>query len=288
MSGLLGVPLEVLLQITSYLTTPEYGNLRITCRQVEALLFGAFAREFFSKRQFALIEFSLQALVNIAKSRFGSSLTHLIIHVEHPYTQFGNPTDSSPFRLRAIKENRLRIERFNHMQFTTTGLDAEMLTEAITRLPNLETIGMRDFNSGSRHRDNTSWASYGCPTFLKEAGPLALPGDDHFRSCGPEYTSHVFLTILRAIGNAALDGLIAKARLPYIHVEGDNGEIIPASGYFLSRFLARASSLEHLRLNFQKYEQSATEKVLLWLAGARVNAIGSSASSNVRSLGECR
>ncbi|KAJ8131200.1 hypothetical protein O1611_g2428 [Lasiodiplodia mahajangana] len=214
------------------------------------------------------------------------------------------------------------------MQFITTGLDAELLTDAIKHLPNLETIGMRDFHSRSRNRDNSAWASYGCPTFSKEAGPLVVPtiGIISRQDRGSEYTSHVFLTILRAIGNAALcgaspnvtrievllhtcefpdysfkipdrfdaaislalsklkaillDGLVGEIDSSYLVVKGDDGNGIPGWGYFLSRFLARASSLEHLRLNFQKYDQSATEKVLSWLAGAKVNFIESSTSAN--------
>ncbi|KAI0447053.1 hypothetical protein F4803DRAFT_500890 [Xylaria telfairii] len=211
MADLLNIPLEVLLQIASYLTTPEYGHLRRTSKQLEALLFGAFAREFFSKRQFALIEFSIQALVDIAKSRLGPSLTHLIIHVEHPFPHYP-PT--AP-REKAVLENRHRIECLNHMDFINTGADVEMLSEAIKHLPNLETIGIRDFYSRNRSRDNTVWHSYGCPTYLKRTGhDLVLPsmyrgyiGTLH-RST--EYISHIFLTILRAIGNVEMSGQSSK------------------------------------------------------------------------------
>ncbi|KAJ8110096.1 hypothetical protein ONZ43_g5964 [Nemania bipapillata] len=205
MPHLLNIPLEVLLQITSYLTTPEYGYLRETCKQLEALLFRAFAREFFSKRQFALMEFSIQALVDIAKSRFGPTLTHLIIHLEHPYAA-QRRSQRPPISLHASvhTNHTLYLEEYlNHVEFVTTGLDAEILSEAIKHLPNLETIGMRDFRSGSRHRDNTVWNSYGCPTFVAKTGcGLELPVTGT-RDRGHEYISHVFLTILRAIGTAA-------------------------------------------------------------------------------------
>ncbi|KAI0489852.1 hypothetical protein F4859DRAFT_462595 [Xylaria cf. heliscus] len=214
MAGLLHVPLEVLLQITSYLTTPEYGRLRRTCKQIEALLFGAFAREFFSKRQFALIEFSIQALVDIAKSRLGPSLTHLIIHVEHPFLHYSANTAVPP-REEAVRENRYRAECINHMEFITTGLDVDMLSDAIKHLPNLETVGIRDFYSRNRGRDNTFWYSYGCPTFIKQTcHPLTLPntagGYIGARHRGTEYIGHIFLTILRAIGNAEASGQSSK------------------------------------------------------------------------------
>ncbi|KAI1133641.1 hypothetical protein F5Y10DRAFT_228248 [Nemania abortiva] len=319
MAGLLDVPLEMLLQITSYLTTSEYGNLRRTCKRLEVMLFGDFAKEFFSKRQFALTEFSIQALVDIAKSRLGPSLTHLIIHLEHPYQERqSNPVPPPvPFSEIERKENCFLIECINHYQFITTGLDAEMLTDAVKHLPNLETIGMRDFNSKNRNRDNTEWHSYGCPTLMENIHfpSLSLPEKGHLKGRGPEYTSHVFLTILRAIGNAALsgsnlkitrfevllhtcilpdysfriprhfeavvslalsrlttlllDGLTEQVLWSELMVRGDDGNAIIAAGYFLSRFLARTPGLEHLRLNFQTYKRSSTERFLTWLAGAR-------------------
>jgi hypothetical protein len=48
---------------------------------------------------------------------------------------------------------------------------------------------------------------------------------------------------------------------------GDPAAPQRATGYFLSRFLIKAPALEHLRLNFQTWEMTSTEKLLLWLAG---------------------
>ncbi|KAI0811627.1 hypothetical protein GGR55DRAFT_677845 [Xylaria sp. FL0064] len=319
MANLLNIPLEVLLQITSHLTTPEYGYLRRTCKQIEALLFGAFAKEFFSKRQFALIEFSIQALVDIAKSRLGPSLTHLIIHLEHPdYHASSGGGDDDAY----VRYNQYHAESVNHWEFITTGLDVEMLSEAIRHLPNLETIGMRDFHSKSRRRDGTAWNSYGCPTLrAKTRINLVLPTRSlretglFRRSESSEYTSHVFLTILRVMGHAAVSGWnpkltrmevllhscglrdqsfkipdrfdaavsLALSKLTTIFldnlsqdrllfwardVDGRTGHV-EGVGYFLSRFLKKASALEHLRLNFQSYSTRASTDFLLWLGGAR-------------------
>ncbi|KAI0553375.1 hypothetical protein F4679DRAFT_468074 [Xylaria curta] len=333
MADLLNVPLEVLLQITSYLTTPEYGYLRGTCKQLEALLFGAFSREFFSKRQFALMEFSIQALVDIAKSRLGPSLTHLIIHTEHPYSPTSFPSRSPTPRERAVRDNHYRAESINHMEFITTGLDVEMLSDAIKHLPNLETVGIRDFYSRNRSRDNTVWHSYGCPTFTKRTNdPLVLPSffSSHERHRGPEYTGHIFLTLLRAIGIAEVSGWSSKvtrfevllhhsalldqafkipnrfqdevslalSKLEVIFLDGlsesaldfvvddigDTAGPIKGTGYFLSRFLAKLSALQHLRLNFHKYEDSCTERFILWLANARSDATHAMASPMKSSL----
>jgi hypothetical protein len=218
MAPLLNIPLEVLLLIASHLTTPEYGSLRATCKYIEASLFTSFSKEFFSKRQFALTEFSIQALVDIAKSRLGSSLTHLIIHLEHPQVAFVAGVNNYHLVRDAASHNQILSQSLSHSVFISTGRDFEMLSEAIRHLPNLETIGMRDFHSNSRTRDDTEWHSYGCPTFQRTTGArLALPNNQpdrelqgsYFRHS--EYTSHVFLTILRAMGSCA--GASPKAPL---------------------------------------------------------------------------
>ncbi|KAI1275252.1 hypothetical protein F5Y07DRAFT_370242 [Xylaria sp. FL0933] len=317
MANLLNIPLEVLLQITSHLTTPEYGYLRRTCKQIEALLFGAFAREFFSKRQFALLEFSIQALVDIAKSRLGPSLTHLIIHLEHP-DYHASPGGDDTY----VRWNQYHAESAKHWEFIRTGLDVEMLSEALSHLPNLETIGMRDFYSKTRRRDGTAWNSYGCPTLrAKTDMNLVIPRPDtgvFRRSDTSEYTNHVFLTILRVMGHAAVSGWnpkltrmevllhfcgmrdqsfkipdrfdtaisLALSKLTTIFLDNlsqertyfwardvdGRADPVASLGYFLSRFLTRASALDHLRLNLQSYSTRAAGDFLLWLAGARTDS----------------
>lgn len=78
---------------------------------------------------------------------------------------------------------------------------------------------------------------------------------------------------------------------PYILV-GDVGgrtDPITGSGYFLSRFLAKAPNLERLRLNFQAYDHGSTRRFLSWLADVRepptdgtASPLGSLAAANVR------
>lgn len=160
------IPLEVLLQITSNLTTPEYGNLRLTCKQLEETVFTSFAREFFTKRQFMFTEFSLQALVDISKSRLSSCLNHVIFGLERPSLRhhIQMPFGANPqlqTTLLKTKSNRSRQEYVDHMSLLSTGQDVEMLAEAFSNLSNLETVGIRDFYSRSRYRDypNIEWKS---------------------------------------------------------------------------------------------------------------------------------
>ena len=65
-ADLLRLPPELTLRISSYLTTVELGNLRLTCKDVERNLFKSFALEFFTKRQFMVEQVSLAALAGIA------------------------------------------------------------------------------------------------------------------------------------------------------------------------------------------------------------------------------
>ncbi|KAI1329798.1 hypothetical protein F5Y16DRAFT_365321 [Xylariaceae sp. FL0255] len=329
---LLGVPLEVLLQITSYLTTPEFGNFRLTCTNIEAALFRAFTIEYFTKRQFTLTEFSIQALVDIARSRLGSVLTHLIIHLEHPVTDYypGAPVlGIGGIPLRPQDQNALVEAATSHREFTCTGLDFEMLSDAMRHLPNLETIGMRDFNSNTRRRDGTSWRSYGTPTYEQRSkSTMKLPAHSVHRrgpDAGLDYVWYTFLTILRAIGQSnanpnltRLEILLHRCslqdhafKLPrhleanilsalgkfqtiyldslclnrHVRAVSANNPVFSTSHY-LSRFLAKATDVRNLRLNFQNYDYEATNDLLLWLAGA-VPVTAASQVAAADSLPDC-
>jgi len=154
---ILDVPLEVLLQITGNLTTPEYGYFRRTCKSIEASLFSSFSQEFFTKKQFMLTEFSLQTLVAISKSRFSHCLVHVIIGLEQPskghYVQYHVTSPGGTSLIDPAKHNYQILTHVNTEAFLNTGQDIELLAEAFSGLSNLLTIGMRDFNSVSRNRD---------------------------------------------------------------------------------------------------------------------------------------
>ena len=63
---LLRLPPELMLRISTFLTTVELGSFRLTCKDVERNLFKSFALEFFTKRQFMVDRVSLDALAGIA------------------------------------------------------------------------------------------------------------------------------------------------------------------------------------------------------------------------------
>ena len=104
-----------------------------------------------------LTEFSLQALVNISKSRLSASLKHVIFGLERPATRLSQIGQTIDY----VKANRAREEYIGHMSLLYTNRDVEMLTETFSNLSNLETVGIRDFYSHSRNRDypSNAWKS---------------------------------------------------------------------------------------------------------------------------------
>lgn len=108
----------------------------------------------------------------------------------------------------------MRQEYTNHINLTSFSRDLEMLAEAFSNLPNLETIGMRDFNSRTRFRDYLSgmeWRSYGANTYQRDTG-LALarasppgpfgPAQLSLDNNWPLYEARLFIGLLQALGKS--------------------------------------------------------------------------------------
>jgi hypothetical protein len=149
MASLLTLPLELLVAVSSYLTTPDLGALRLTCKQTEKSLFEWFAGEFFTKKQFMLTYKSLQAFVDISKHvSFSKKLTHVIIAT--------NAYREIPLRFRDSEQAERYVQGEQDQNvLLSTGICLEMLTEAFQNLENLHTVGIRDFSKSyiRRSRD---------------------------------------------------------------------------------------------------------------------------------------
>ncbi|KAI1412602.1 hypothetical protein F5Y13DRAFT_163069 [Hypoxylon sp. FL1857] len=164
-SNLTTLPLEILIQIASYLNTPDYQAIRLSCRGIEASLFRAFAQQYFRKIQFMRTEYSLQALVDISKSRFSSYLQHVVIT-----TQLLSPRVAPNARWRPGNiESDAGEERFNRMcddqaVLLNTGYDQHMLVEAFSNLK-LEAVGIHGQPS---HHMYHGPASYGISHIKRE------------------------------------------------------------------------------------------------------------------------
>ncbi|KAI1213980.1 uncharacterized protein F4807DRAFT_410018 [Annulohypoxylon truncatum] len=142
-ANLITMPLEVLIEITSYLDTPSYCAVRLTCRGIETALFRTFAQKYFRKIRFMRTDFSLQVLVDISKSRFSSYLQHVIISTRllSPKRGFSvrrPPTDERDNGL--IKFNQLCSDQ---MVLLETSHDQEMLVEAFRNL-NLQVVEVNE------------------------------------------------------------------------------------------------------------------------------------------------
>ncbi|KAK6064943.1 F-box domain-containing protein [Seiridium cupressi] len=241
-SRLLTMPLEILQQIARHLTTPEYGNLRLTCRHLEASVFNAFSREFFLKKQFMITHFSLQALVDISNSRLADGLRHIVIGVER-LSQRILPGNHQPDHVKRIK---YREEYIDHHALLASGHDIEMMAQAFANLKNLEIVEIRDFRSVSRFRDapDTEWKSYGTKTFEAETGvQLESPANYGSASRAEEASNHIsrlFQNMLRALGRVSVYPKRLEVNL-------------------------RRSGLDEKAFKFQKYDESAIFPVLAGL-----------------------
>ncbi|ROT39066.1 hypothetical protein SODALDRAFT_332500 [Sodiomyces alkalinus F11] len=193
------VPVELWLRISAELKTEDLNALRLTCRTIESCLFLAYAREFFSKKQFMLTEHSLQTLIDISNSRLAEHLKHVIIGLDrYSDRDFANPIQQTIYR-----------EGFQGQQaLIWSGRAAHMLTTAFRNLKPT-TIGIRDYNSdGRRSRDgsNARWASYGATTVMNQTGVnIMTDSPSRFasgRDIAPYWPSQVFSLVLTALGAA--------------------------------------------------------------------------------------
>ncbi|KAM0343031.1 hypothetical protein ACHAPU_008932 [Fusarium lateritium] len=193
------IPLEVLLRITYFLNTPELGNVRLTCRSIEQSLYTTFTNEFFTRKQFMISETSLQALIDISKSRLSSHLRKVHFGLD----RFAHALQVHGHNARTTRQTELYNGQFTLL---STGYHRNMLVEAFKNLNNLEDVVIRDFNSNRRTRDGPKkqWTSYGSTTALQQTG--SRPGLGRNIAWGPDtstaYGSTVFSSVLFALGEA--------------------------------------------------------------------------------------
>lgn len=195
--SLLGLPQELLLRVSSHLTTRELGCFRRTCKHVEASLFDSFAKGFFTKRQFMIEHVSLQALVDIANHpTLSQRLSEVIISL-HMFDELSAAESDEHGHI-------------NRALLLESGLARDMLVDAFSKLPNLRTVGLRDYNARGRDRDGEGlmgmWRSYGWSYGIKRDDhghaqwlPSVQSMTTEMRLASPETT---FGLILYALGCA--------------------------------------------------------------------------------------
>ena len=189
------LPVELLFRIVRPLSTVEFCALRLSCRAVEQGLFHIFSHEFFTRKQFMMTEFSLQALIDIARhASLSKKLEHVSIGLEY-MGRFRPRASDSPEQARAYY-----AAISDQSTIFSSGRAVEMLIEAFAHLPNLKTVSIRDHSSRTRFRDFNSgikfWNSYGFPTFIRET--------NHMRDTNRMYEWDGFETDVFSAVSAAL------------------------------------------------------------------------------------
>ncbi|KAH9869978.1 hypothetical protein J1614_006899 [Plenodomus biglobosus] len=301
MATLLTIPLELLVAVSTHLSTSDLASLRLTCKQVEKSLYEWFSDEFFTKKQFMLTYPSLKTLIDISKHvGFSKQMKHVIIAT--------NVYDAVPPRFRDEEALARYTQGYEAQKaLLSTGMDREMLTEAFQNLVNLHTVGIRDFNAPSRRRDGetASWTSWGATNIWRETGMQLSFSDrtSYGAELGGPFLARVFSMVNFALGKAgrtppALEILLRKMGLPditfalpeyllptvepvlrsytslllnislnsehmHIQIGGTMREMY--AGRSLRRFLGYTNNLTHLRLNFQKNLVANNTNFLDWL-----------------------
>ncbi|CAK7271886.1 hypothetical protein SEPCBS119000_004836 [Sporothrix epigloea] len=191
------LPVELLLRITHYLTTPELCAVRSCSRTLECALRHFFLLEFFRRKQFMFTEFSLQALLAIARHPL---LSQSLRHVSFGVEDYSLANLSSP----VTEEQAVNLMMATAQQKTllANGRALRLLAEAFSLLPNLETVQLRDFPSRTRFRDGPfeAWRSYGLCTARAQLGVesrmLLGKTDD------PDFSSRAFVLLMAALAQS--------------------------------------------------------------------------------------
>ncbi|KAK5119351.1 hypothetical protein LTR85_007707 [Meristemomyces frigidus] len=296
--GLTDLPPELILRMSSLLTTPELGTLRRASKFIEAVLFDSFAREFFGKRQFMIEHVSLQCLVDISNHpTLSARLAEVIIGLDVLQTDSDSDYSSDRSRARYIAGHASR------RVLLETGQARDMLEEAFSKLPNLRTVGLRDYAGAGRYRDGADavWRSYGWSYDYDSDGLQT----SHPRSMSLASPESAFPLILYAVGRAnarptnievflrkrskltplalnVVDGLMAPAVVPVlaglkkllltVSLSERYSYGTPSAGASndrmadvpLKRLLLHTPNLQVLRINFEN-DQPLAQDFLEWL-----------------------
>ncbi|KAL1874426.1 hypothetical protein VTK73DRAFT_303 [Phialemonium thermophilum] len=208
------LPTEILSYIASHLSTTELLSLRLANRTIEVQLFNDFAAYYFTKKQFMLTEESLQCLVDISlHPTLSTVLEHVVISLDK-YRSDGH-VRHSPTNDPAVLVARAAAYRQgarDQSVLLASGRDGQLLMRAFQNLPNLRTVGLRDYNSGTRWRDGegAQWRAYGATTVLEKTGKDLLQVDGmeyafkQYAGTGSStnFAARAFITVLQALGEA--------------------------------------------------------------------------------------
>lgn len=218
------LPRELLDGIASFLPTRDFNNLRLSCKQVENLLFPYWANCFFTIRQFMISDFSLNALLAISRHPVLSTyLSHLAIGLDDPGAE----------TVRSLEVTKLddlvsyHSERSSQQRLLYSGEAVHLLSTAFANLPNLEYVDIRNYSSPTRYRDGACWTSYGSsaysrlPQYVFTTGGGSRRASMDITRTSDDFISRVFRVIITALGQASNSHESPVRRLDLI-VKGAN------------------------------------------------------------------
>lgn len=197
---------ELLLRVTFWLETPDYCSVRLTCRAFENMLLNSFVHEFIEQKQFMVSPSSLEALVELSKSRLGVHLRRLQIGTDvlELDSSWGEARGNAEARrlvqaqkvcIRDGTHRKLLAEAFRNLSHTNGGLRGDF------------EVVVRSFNSRRRTRDAASlgrsaeWNSYGTAT-ARQLGVWVTKRTYHFDS--RITMTDVFRWVLVALSDAGV------------------------------------------------------------------------------------
>ncbi|KAH6655101.1 hypothetical protein BKA67DRAFT_559482 [Truncatella angustata] len=143
--GLSGLPVELVQQIAIHFTCQEHAAVRATCKWLDAALLESWGKKYASRMQVMRMEFSLQALVDLSKSRLSPYLKHVVISMEELPA------------IRSWHSDKLEIYAREQSRFVQAGADLEMLQKAFFNLQ-LETV---EVHSYYKYEPQAPWTTYG-------------------------------------------------------------------------------------------------------------------------------
>ncbi|KAI1461887.1 hypothetical protein F4805DRAFT_411296 [Annulohypoxylon moriforme] len=302
-ANLCTVPVEVLIEITSYLDTPSYCAFRLTCRGIEAAIFRTFAQKYFRKIRFMRTEFSLQALVDISKSRLSSYLQHVIIS-----TRLLCPKRSFNARRPPVDERDNKLVKFNQLcseqlVLLDTSHDQEMLAEAFRNL-NLQEIEISEHTP--TFFPSLTPVTYGMSYLLRETSVDIKLDDVSSHSSQRRQNSSCIQNVLFALGKSGsrpkrfvIEIYHSKFNDDTIHIPSFMNKVVspvlssleaieirvgsrstasipdrltqPTSDqldtYHLRRFLSQSTQIKHLRLE----QMAHFDGFFKWLVAPHLN-----------------
>ncbi|XXG93876.1 hypothetical protein Hte_000125 [Hypoxylon texense] len=282
MPSLTTIPLEILIQISALLETPDdFGALRLTCKYIEASLFKTFAWRYFNDISFSRIEHSLRAFVNISKSRLSPFLKYVAIHSELVPTKWVSDDDLNINTSDLETILRYRQRRADQRIFLNTCQDQSMLAEAFCNLSHLEQVIIQGPRRRPYFRDDyDTYEGQEIISRMSNASCLqnvlcalarsgielkqlkidmyaALVRDDAFNI--PSFMEEAILPVLVHLEALDIRFLILDESVVARFQEQKLQKI---NAYYLRKFLLRATQIKHLCLGGMNKESFSE-----WLSG---------------------